>query len=68
MQIEFREDWLASVQEEILEPERPIVDPHHHFFDQIEMFPSYGLAALWADTASHNVEQTVYVELSLIHI
>lgn len=62
MEIAFREAWLASVEEEILEPERPIVDPHHHFFDTVEMFPSYDLEALWADTSSHNVEQTVYIE------
>ena len=62
MAIEFRDDWLALVQEEILEPDRPIVDPHHHFFDTIEMFPSYDLEALWADTSTHKVEQTVYIE------
>jgi predicted TIM-barrel fold metal-dependent hydrolase len=62
MSIEFREEWLAAVQEEILEPERPIVDPHHHFFDTIELFPSYDLKQLWADTGTHNVEQTVYIE------
>lgn len=22
--------WLLKVQEEIIEPERPIIDPHHH--------------------------------------
>ena len=62
MDIEFREEWLASGHEEILEPERRIVDPHHHFFDTIEMFPSYDLAALQADTGTHNVEKTVYIE------
>ena len=61
-EIVFREDWLASLSEEILEPDRPIVDPHHHFFDTVEMFPHYDQAALWADTDTHNVEQTVYVE------
>jgi len=25
-----REDWLALRKEEILDPVRPIVDPHHH--------------------------------------
>ena len=62
MDLAFREDWLASVEEEILEPERRIVDPHHHLFDTIEMFPQYGLEDLWADTATHGVEQTVYLE------
>ncbi|MGY3404519.1 hypothetical protein ACVWZV_000632 [Bradyrhizobium sp. GM5.1] len=28
--VERREDWLALHQEEIIDPSRPIVDPHHH--------------------------------------
>ncbi len=60
--MEIRHDVLARVQEEILEPDRPIVDPHHHFFDEIAVFPSYSLDDLWADTGTHNVEQTVFVE------
>src|SRR5260370_25989402 len=27
------EDWLAQWDEEILEPDLPIVDPHHHLWD-----------------------------------
>ena len=26
-------DWLALTQESTLEPELPICDPHHHFWD-----------------------------------
>ena len=26
-------DWLALTQEETLEPDIPICDPHHHFWD-----------------------------------
>ena len=26
-------DWLALTQEPALEPELPICDPHHHFWD-----------------------------------
>ena len=59
---QVREDWLAQVQEEILEPERYIVDPHHHFFKEGELWPFYDLPALWADTATHNVRQTVFLE------
>ena len=29
-----RPDWLALRREEILEPELPIVDPHHHLVDR----------------------------------
>lgn len=27
-----REEWLAQVKEEIVEPGREIVDPHHHLW------------------------------------
>lgn len=57
-----REDWLAQVQEEIVDPGRRVVDPHHHFFATNEEFPRYGLDELWADTGTHRVEQTVYVQ------
>ena len=26
-------DWLALTREETLEPDMPICDPHHHFWD-----------------------------------
>jgi hypothetical protein len=29
-----REDWLAQHTEEIIDPARPIVDPHHHLWDR----------------------------------
>ena len=54
--------WLAQVQEEIIDPSREIVDPHHHLwrkrFDQ-----DYLLDELWADTQSgHRVSKTVFME------
>ncbi len=57
----IREDWLRLTQEEILEPDLPIVDPHHHLWD----FPAhrYLLPDLLADTGSgHRIEQTVFIE------
>jgi predicted TIM-barrel fold metal-dependent hydrolase len=57
----IREAWLATRQEEILEPELAIVDPHHHLWD----FPRhrYLLPDLLADTDSgHRVLSTVFVE------
>ena len=30
----IRQDWLDRWHEEILEPELPIVDPHHHLWEQ----------------------------------
>jgi len=59
-------DWLALTQEETLEPEIPICDPHHHFWDfRTERIPyqRYLLHELADDIASgHNVRSTVFVE------
>lgn len=53
--------WLDQVQEDVLEPERPIVDPHHHLWRH-DAAP-YLLDELWRDTGSgHNVTQTVFIE------
>ena len=55
------EAWLSLVQEEILDPEIPIVDAHHHLFDQPPH--RYMFDELLADaTSGHRVEATVYVE------
>jgi L-fuconolactonase len=54
--------WHDQVMEEILEPSRPIVDPHHHLWRRAEG-PNYVLEDLWADTGSgHQVERTVFIE------
>src|SRR3954468_2197438 len=56
-----REHWLALRQEEVLDPARPIVDPHHHLWDRGGQ--RYLIEVLVADLASgHNVVATVYVE------
>src|ERR1700675_1137401 len=56
-----REDWLAQRKEEILDPARPIVDPHHHLWDRGGQ--RYLIEELAADIASGpNVIATVYVE------
>ena len=59
-------DWLALTQEETLEPEMPICDPHHHFWDfRVERIPydRYLLHELAADVNSgHNIVSTVFVE------
>ena len=55
--------WLAQVVEEIIDPERPIVDPHHHLWNDIGVMPPYLLEHLWADTDSgHNIVKTVFLE------
>jgi len=55
-------DWLAAVREEIIDPERPIIDPHHHLWVS-RGGGDYLLPELWADTGDgHNVVQTVFIE------
>ena len=55
------EQWLGLVREEILDPEREIVDPHHHLWHRPDW--NYELTELWADTgAGHHVVQTVFLE------
>jgi L-fuconolactonase len=55
------ETWLAQHREEIIEPELPIVDPHHHLWNlkgNVYLFPE-----LMADLSSgHNVRATVFEE------
>jgi predicted TIM-barrel fold metal-dependent hydrolase len=59
-------DWLALTPEPTLEPELPICDPHHHFWDRrTERLPyqRYLLDELNADLKSgHNVRSTVFIE------
>ena len=55
-------EWLDQVKEEIIDPEREIVDPHHHLWRGIRWF-KYMLEDLWADTGcGHNVRKTVFVQ------
>jgi predicted TIM-barrel fold metal-dependent hydrolase len=56
-------EWLAQVDEEVLDPEQPIVDPHHHLWEPDGRFP-YSLEDLHADTigGGHRIERTVFVE------
>ena len=57
-----RDEWLAQHREEIIEPEREIVDPHHHLWNWRSMTP-YLLEQLWSDTGSgHNIVQTMFME------
>src|SRR5438105_2020573 len=56
-----REDWLAQYTEDIIDPQRPIVDPHHHLWDRGGL--RYMIEEMSADIASgHNVVATVYVD------
>jgi L-fuconolactonase len=59
-------DWLALTEEPTLEPEVPICDPHHHFWDfRTARIPyhRYLLHELAADIHSgHDVRSTVFIE------
>src|SRR5437870_1020726 len=63
-----RQDWLDKRREAIIEPDLPIVDPHHHLVDRPET-GRYLLPELLADAGSgHNITATVYLEwLSMYH-
>lgn len=56
------EAWLATqVKEPILEPDLPIVDPHHHLWDHLNQ--RYLLDELLADTGTgHAITHTVYID------
>src|SRR6201999_814173 len=56
-----REYWLAQYSEEIIDPSRPIVDPHHHLWDRGGL--RYMIEEMSDDIASgHNIVATVYVD------
>ncbi len=59
-------DWLALTTEPTLDPELPICDPHHHFWDsrnERDPYQRYLLHELADDLNSgHNVRSTVFVE------
>ena len=53
--------WLSSLQEEVLEPELPIIDPHHHLW--VRSGYTYLMPEFAADLASgHNIVATVFAE------
>ena len=61
-----RDDWLARRTEAILEPDLPIVDPHHHLWERPGW--RYMLDDLLADTNSgHKIVATVFVQARSMH-
>ena len=57
----MRNDWLEQVSEAIIDPNREIVDPHHHLWNRGGSV--YEMNELWSDTdAGHNVVETVFIE------
>jgi len=64
--MEIRREWLSIVDEAVIEPERRIIDPHHHLFVDSEGFPDYRLEDLWEDTGcGHRIEGTVFVDCAV---
>ncbi|MBA3030895.1 MAG: amidohydrolase family protein [Desulfobacteraceae bacterium] len=56
------EEWHNQVVEEIIDPERVIVDPHHHLWKR-PTGDTYVLEDLWKDTGSgHKIIKTVFIE------
>jgi len=54
-------EWLSKLSEEIIEPDLPIVDPHHHLWDHPGS--RYLLDELLADVGSgHNIVRTVFIQ------
>ncbi len=58
-------EWTKKGNEPALEPELPIVDPHHHLWDDSHR-GQYLLDDLCADLSSgHNIVSTVFIETAL---
>lgn len=56
-----RDEWLAQVQEDVADPDREIIDPHHHLWDRGGSV--YEMPQLWEDTSDgHNVVGTMFIE------
>ncbi len=53
--------WLDQIVEDVIDPDREIVDPHHHLWPNPEVH--YNLQHLLRDTGSgHKVTQTIFME------
>ncbi len=60
-----RAEWLDQVIEDIIEPDLPIIDPHHHLWDRNG---GYLLDELSQDIGSgHNIAATVFVQCRYAH-
>jgi predicted TIM-barrel fold metal-dependent hydrolase len=56
-----RPEWLARLTEDVLDPEQPIIDPHHHLWRARP--DRYLLDELAADVGSgHDVRATVFIQ------
>ncbi|MEO1078463.1 MAG: amidohydrolase family protein [Pseudomonadota bacterium] len=59
---EDQDSWLLQVEEEIVEPDLPIVDPHHHLWPNM-LGQVYNVEEYARDTGSgHNIVGSVFME------
>jgi L-fuconolactonase len=60
------QEWLSLHTEDVIDPDRVIVDPHHHLWDR--SYGPYLDRELAADLrCGHNIRGTVYVECAFAH-
>lgn len=58
---EKHQAWLDLLVEDVVDPSRPIVDSHHHLWDDFGL-GVYMIEDFWRDAGGHNIEKSVYVE------
>ena len=63
--VTLNDEWLSQIEETVLDPELPILDPHHHLWERPGN--KYMLDEIVGDTATHNVRQTVYIECTSMY-
>lgn len=60
--------WHALIQEDIVDPARRIIHPHHHLWPNT-FNQDYLLDELWGDTDSgHNIVKTVFIECRAFYL
>jgi L-fuconolactonase len=59
------EDWLSLHEEDVIERDLPIVDPHHHLWDRSAPYLAPELAKDLR--CGHNIRATVYIECSFAY-
>jgi predicted TIM-barrel fold metal-dependent hydrolase len=62
-------EWTKRRQEPALEPDLPIIDPHHHLWDSPERGGRYLMHELAEDTATggHNIVATVFIDAGVMY-
>ena len=60
------EAWLGQIQEDPIDPDLPICDPHHHLWDRPDSY--YMLREFLRDVSGgHNIRRTVYIECAAMY-